>query len=148
MMIQGLGAAASLYGALTKPAGPRQEAPTPVAQSADTVSISDAARALADGGKEATASKPDFEHMTRKELADWMNGELKSGRMSFDDSSAFLGMTLNIPVGTGPMNSPSLDNQEQLNFVQKAKDGLGRAEQHDDQATRAMLLKALNLMGT
>ena len=147
MIIQGLAGATSLYSTLTKSVSQRQEAPTSTAKFADTVTISDAAKALAAGDNEATQSKPDFEHMTRKELADWMNGELKSGRMSFDDSSAFLGMTMKIPVNTGPINSASLDNQEQLNFVQKAKDGLVWAEQNNDQATRTMLLKALNIMG-
>lgn len=29
--------------------------------------------------------------MTRQELFDWMNGEVRSGKMSLDDSSVFLG---------------------------------------------------------
>lgn len=148
MIIQSLGSATSLYSTLTKSSVQRQEATTSTAQPADTVTISDAAKALAAGGNEATQSKPDFEHMTRKDLADWMNGEIKSGRMSLDDSSAFMAMTIKIPVNTGPINSASLDNQEQLNFVQKAKDGLAWAEQNNDKTTQTMLLKALNIMGS
>ena len=68
--------------------------------------------------------------------------------MSLDDSSAFMAMTIKIPVNTGPINSASLDNQEQLNFVQKAKDGLAWAEQNNDKTTQTMLLKALNIMGS
>jgi len=147
MRIQGLGGASSLYSTLKKSVSQRQEVPTPTAKSADTVTISNAAKALAAGDNKIAQSKPEFEHMTRKELADWMNGELRGGRMSFDDSSAFLGMTIKISVNTGPISSTSLDNQEQLNFLQKAKDGLVWAEQNNDQATRTMLLKALNIMG-
>ena len=56
MMIQGLGGASSLYSTLTKSVSQRQEVPTSTAKSADTVSISNAAKALAAGGNGATQS--------------------------------------------------------------------------------------------
>ena len=46
MIIQGLGSATSLYSTLNKSSVQRQELPTSTAKSADTVTISDAAKAL------------------------------------------------------------------------------------------------------
>src|SRR3546814_17878281 len=48
-----------------------------------------------------SAAPPDFTSMTRQELFDWMNGKIKRGEMSLDDSSAFLGMTVRYPLGQG-----------------------------------------------
>lgn len=44
--------------------------------------------------------KLDFTSMTRKELLDWVNGEIKSGRMTVADSSPFVGMTIKISAYT------------------------------------------------
>src|SRR3546814_18275643 len=54
-----------------------------------------------------------------------MNGKIKRGEMSLDDSSAFLGMTVKIPVGTGQGAPIALDDWERVNFVQLAADALG-----------------------
>lgn len=54
MVIQGLGGATSLYSTLNKSSVQRQELPTPTAKTADTVTISDAAKALASSGSGAT----------------------------------------------------------------------------------------------
>jgi hypothetical protein len=56
MMIQGLGGAASIYSALTKSVSQQQEVPTSTAKSADTVTISNAAKAIAASGNGATQS--------------------------------------------------------------------------------------------
>lgn len=56
MMIQGLGGAASMYSALPKSVSQRQEVPTSTAKSADTVTISNAAKAIAASGSGATQS--------------------------------------------------------------------------------------------
>lgn len=88
----------------------------------------------------------DFTHMTRRELADWMNGKIRSGEMSLEDSTAFLGMTLKIPVGAGPGTSIVLDDQERVNFVQKAQEGIVRARSDGDKATQESLEAALTVM--
>ena len=42
----------------------------------------------------------DFTSMTRQQLFDWMNGQIRSGAMSLDESSSFLGMTVKIDMRT------------------------------------------------
>jgi len=91
---------------------------------------------------EATASsdnagggvkRADFSNMTRKELADWVNGMIKSGQMSLDESTTFVSMTLKIPVDAVQGQSIALDDQEKVNFLAKAQQGIGGAlERHDD----------------
>ncbi len=54
MIIQDIGSTTSLYSSLTKSSVQRQELPTSTANSADTVTISDAAKALAAGDNKAT----------------------------------------------------------------------------------------------
>lgn len=44
--------------------------------------------------------KLDFTSMTRKELLDWVNGEIKGGRMTVADSTPFVGMTIKISAYT------------------------------------------------
>ena len=88
----------------------------------------------------------DFSHMTRKGLADWMNSKIKSGEMSLDDSSAFLGMTMKIPVGAGRGDAIGLDDQEPVNFLQKAQDGIVWARQNNDTGALKRLETALNVM--
>ena len=44
--------------------------------------------------------KLDFTSMTRKELIDWVNGEIKGGRMTLDESTPFVGMTIKISAYT------------------------------------------------
>src|SRR3546814_3780942 len=84
--------------------------------------------------------------MTRQELFDWMNGKIKRGEMSLDDSSAFLGMTVKIPVGTGQGAPIALDDWERVNFVQLARDGIAGAQSRKDAMTLAMLQSAMQTM--
>src|SRR3546814_20825489 len=84
--------------------------------------------------------------MTRQELFDCMNGKIKRGEMSLDDSSAFLGMTVKIPVGTGQGAPIALDDWERVNFVQIARDGIEGAQSRNDALTLAMLQSALQML--
>ncbi|AMK20536.1 MULTISPECIES: hypothetical protein [Sphingomonadales] len=93
-----------------------------------------------------SAAPPDFTSMTRQELFDWMNGKIKRGEMSLDDSSAFLGMTVKIPVGTGQGAPIALDDWERVNFVQLARDGIAGAQSRNDAMTLAMLQSAMQMM--
>lgn len=49
----------------------------------------------------STPKQSDFTSMTRKEMFDWMNEQIRSGKMSLDESSPFLGMTMKVSVATG-----------------------------------------------
>ncbi len=81
--------------------------------------------------------------MSRAELFDWMNAQIKSGEMSLSDSSGFLGMTLRMPVSGA---AATLDDQERVDFMQLAQDGISWAEQHNEKAQQRMLQRALAMM--
>jgi len=85
----------------------------------------------------------DFTHMTRAGLADWVNSQIKSGQMSLDDSTAFVSMTVKIPVGG---TYTGLDSQESVNFMQMAQGGITWAQQNNDPAMVEQLQAALGVM--
>ncbi|MFT9637511.1 hypothetical protein ACMZ49_09385 [Alcaligenes phenolicus] len=123
---------------LTKPADKNSSATFRDAYATATETYSQSSGATTNDTKAA-----DFTSMTRKEMFDWMNERLKSGDISFDDSTAFLAMTVHVSVSGG---SPSLDNHEQVNFLQKAQDGLAWAKQNNDAATVLLLDSAMKTM--
>ncbi len=100
----------------------------------------------ATGSSRSGTTQADFSHMTRKGLADWMNSKIKSGEMSLEDSSAFLGMTMKVPVGAGRGDPIGFDDQEPVNFMQKAQDGIAWARHNNDTASVKRLEAALNAM--
>lgn len=109
-------------------------------------SVLDSANSAATSGNGASsgsAAKPDFTHMTHKEIADWANSQLKSGAMSPEGSEAFVGLSLHIPVNGA---YTGLDDQETVNFLQIAQDGIASAQQHNDIRTATMLQDALSKM--
>lgn len=97
------------------------------------------ANASASGGGQV-----DFSNMTPKELSDWINMEIKSGRMSLDDSSIFVGMTLNGRPVNGGMTGPS--DKTQFNFMQLTQGGMEWARQQNDQILLQRLQAALSIM--
>jgi hypothetical protein len=106
------------------------------ARSADT-------REAADGSED---SEPlDFTSMTRQDLFDWMNDELRSGEMSFDESSPFLGMTMKISAATGEPVDMATDTA-QIDFTEKARQGIEFYQSHFDYAAADALRAALDRM--
>lgn len=76
--------------------------------------------------------------MTRQQLSDWMNGQIKSGKMTFEESTPFLGMTVKVSVATGEPVDMSTDNTA-YNFMDVAHQGIEGAKwRHDDQAAKAL----------
>lgn len=127
----------------------RTPANTAAIKSGDATSIVDRTGSTGTSATRSSSSvtaATDFSHMTRQGLADWMNGKIKSGEMSLDDSSAFLGMTMKIPVGAGQGTAVALDDQEPVNFLQKAQDGIAWARQTNDTGAVKRLETALNAM--
>lgn len=87
----------------------------------------------------------DFTGMTRQQLFDWMNGQIKSGAMSFDESSPFLGMTLKIDARTmQPVDMAS--DTTPVNFMDRAKQGIAGALSRGDQDGAVRLQAALETM--
>jgi hypothetical protein len=117
-----------------------------VAAFADLMTSVAARAAHPDAAKAGNGDRPDFTSMTRKDMFDWMNGKIKSGAMSLDDSSAFLGMTLKIPVGTGQGAPSGPDDREQVDFTRLAQDGIAGALSRNDSVTRTMLEAAMQTM--
>lgn len=105
-----------------------------------------ASAAQPDAAKAGNGDQPDFTSMTRKDMFDWMNDKIKSGAMSLDDSSAFLGMTLKIPVGTGQGAPNGPDDREPVDFMRLAQDGIAGALSRNDSVTRHMLEAAMQTM--
>ncbi|MDH4441109.1 MAG: hypothetical protein QE284_12060 [Rhizobium sp.] len=87
----------------------------------------------------------DFTSMTRQELFDWMNEQLRSGEMSFDESSPFLGMTLKISAATGEPVDMATD-MSRIDFTEKARQGIDFYQSHFDYASADALQAALDRM--
>lgn len=87
----------------------------------------------------------DFSNMRRQELFDWMNDQLRTGKMSFDESSSFLGMTLKISVDTGQPVDMATDSSR-INFIEKARLGLEAALLRKDAESARSLQTALDIM--
>ncbi|WP_321404229.1 hypothetical protein [Maridesulfovibrio sp.] len=89
----------------------------------------------------------DFTNTTRQGLFNWMNDEIRAGRMSLDESSPFMAMTLKVSVKTG--QSVGLEHDETpVDFIEKAQSGLEAATQRNDLATAQQLRSALDIMET
>ena len=85
----------------------------------------------------------DFTSMTRKELFDWMNSKIKSGEMSFDQSTTFVSMTLSFPVDGA---YTGLDDTEHVNFMKAVEKGMLGAQQRNDTEMVERLQNTLRIM--
>ena len=131
---------------------PHAASPTPVATSPSQSSTATFADILAqqvppvDDSSEGSEETPlRFDSMTRQELFDWMNQQLRSGNMSFEDSTAFLGMTIKFDAATGQMVDMQTDTTRH-NFLATARDGLAGALWRHDQPAADRLQRAIDIM--
>ena len=86
----------------------------------------------------------DFTSMTRKELFDWMNSKIKSGEMSFDQSTTFVSMTLSFSDNVN--GATGLENTEHVNFVESVQKGIRFAQQRNDTEMVERLQNTLRIM--
>jgi len=93
------------------------------------------------------AKQADFTSMTRQELQEWSNDQIRSGKMSLDDGRPFMAMSMKIPVsgGTGGQLQATNDG-ERLDFTQKVRAGIEGALSRNDDVTRKMLESATKIM--
>lgn len=119
-----------------------QHTKKPAASSTNSASF---ASALTAAAETATVKKVDFTSMTRQEMFDWMNSQIRSGKMSFDESTPFLGMTVKISVATGQPVDMSTDTTR-INFVEKARLGIEGALSRNDPDEAKRLQIALAIM--
>ena len=103
---------------------------------------------LASTASSAPITAPaDFSSMTRQDLRDWTNGQIRSGQMSLDDSRAFMAMSMKIPVASGLTGEPPAANDStRYDFTQKARAGIEGATARNDAATLKMLQSAMSIM--
>lgn len=88
----------------------------------------------------------DFTSTTRQEMRDWVNGQIRSGEMSLDDSRPFMAMTMKIPVSGGGGELPAADDSERIDFTQRVRSGIEGALSRNDQTTLKMLKSAMQIM--
>ena len=103
---------------------------------------------LASTASSAPITAPaDFSSMTRQDLRDWTNGQIRSGQMSLDDSRAFMAMSMKIPVAGGLTGElPAANDSTRYDFTQKARAGIEGATARNDAATLKMLQSAMSIM--
>ena len=74
-----------------------------------------------------------------------MNDQIRSGQMSLDDSSPFLGMTMKVTVATGQPVDMAADSTR-INFVEKARLGIEGALSNNDPDLAKRLQTAIEIM--
>lgn len=87
----------------------------------------------------------DFTSMTRQELRDWVNAQIRSGTMSLDDSRPFMAMTMKIEVASGRETDAASD-ATRYDFTQKIRDGIQGALSRNDEASLKMLESAMQII--
>lgn len=98
-----------------------------------------------DSSNPTAPNQADFTSMTRQEMFDWMNDQISSGKMSLDESTPFLGMTMKISVATGQPVDMATDSAR-INFVEKAQQGIEGALSRNDQDLAERLQMAIDIM--
>lgn len=89
----------------------------------------------------------DFTSMTRQEMRDWVNTQIRSGDMSLDDSRPFMAMTMKIPASGGLGGELAAENDgTRYDFTQKVRDGIQAALAKNDDTTLKMLDSAMSIM--
>lgn len=111
-----------------------------------------AGSASADLGKSLKAEndqgvrKADFSSMTRQDMRSWLNDQIRSGKMSLDESSPFMAMTMKMPVAGGIGESPAATDSDKINFVERVRAGIDGAKSRGDITSTKMLEAALLVM--
>lgn len=89
--------------------------------------------------------RADFTSMTRQEMQEWVNVQIRSGKLSLDDSSPFMMMTMKIRASDNQI-IPAEGDLERINFMEKARLGIEGARSRNDQVTLTMLQSAMHIM--
>ncbi|MFJ2992436.1 hypothetical protein [Pandoraea sp. NPDC087047] len=92
-----------------------------------------------------TTRQVDFNDMTRAQMRDWVNTQIRSAQMSLDDSAPFMAMTMKIPVDGSP-EIPAENDPERINFAQRARQGIAGALALNDPMNARRLQSALDIM--
>lgn len=96
-------------------------------------------------GQTPSARPVDFTSMTRQEMTDWMNEQIRTGKISLDESAPFMGMTMKISVETGQPVDMATDITR-IDFIEKARLGVEDARSLNDQKLAERRRRALDKM--
>ena len=84
------------------------------------------------GGKSADAAgRADFTAMTRQELRDWVNDEIRAGRMTVEESAPFLPLTFRMDE-TGTCEIPAETDAQRFDFLAKTRSNIDAALSMND----------------
>jgi hypothetical protein len=89
--------------------------------------------------------KPDFSSLTRSDLVDWVNDEIKSGRMNVKDSTPFVTLSLGSANEEGKSINIAGDTRE-YDFIKLAQDGIEGALYFGETDLAESLQYALGIM--
>lgn len=94
------------------------------------------------------SSKPsmrlDFTQMNRSQLNDWVSKAKAAGKLSSEQESAFKVLTYSSKTGSSA--STEAQDNEQLNFTEKAKEGLQSAVKRRDKSAISFWANTLAVM--
>ncbi|MEI8170487.1 MAG: hypothetical protein WCG50_12475 [Rhodoferax sp.] len=94
-----------------------------------------------------STKQADFSNMTRHDMRDWVNTQIRSGEMSLDDSRPFMAMTMKIPVGGGLGGElPAESDGTRYDFTQKVRDGIQGALSRNDETSVKILESAMKII--
>ena len=100
------------------------------------------------GSNDSSTSKPrthlDFTQMSRSQLNDWLSKAKTAGKLSSEQETAFKVLTYSSKTGSSA-NSDTQDN-EQVNFTEKAKQGLESAVKRRDRSAMTFWANTLAVM--
>lgn len=100
------------------------------------------------GSNDSSSSKPrthlDFTQMSRSQLNDWLSKAKTAGKLSSEQETAFKVLTYSSKTGSSA-NSDTQDN-EQVNFTEKAKQGLESAVKRRDRSAMTFWANTLAVM--
>jgi len=80
------------------------------------------------------AKRADLTNMTPMQMREWLNEQIRTGKMTLDESTPFVGMT----IGAETNNSP-------VNYLQKIKGGIEAAIWRGNAESKAMWEMALEI---
>lgn len=117
----------------TKPA---DSTATPATGSTGNTPVTNPSKPVSDTSNDSTSTKPkthlDFTGMTRSQLNDWLSKAKAAGKVSSEQEAAFKVLTYSSK--TGSSDSSETQDNEQLNFTEKAKQGLESAVKRRDRS--------------
>lgn len=93
----------------------------------------------------ADATQIDFTNMTRQQLRDWTNAQIRSGKMTLDDSAPLMAMTMKISVDTG-IEVPAETDTQRIDFTDRARQGIAAAQSRNEPENAKRLQTALDIL--